>query len=150
MFSSVQTRAQMKSLIEQLRSYSFLHEKENAEHCAVILETILAQHTAYSLLCSGQTQYLEHFASLLIKNTLTEDDIFLLLEDLLIFVREKTLRTGINKANKTEQNALELVFSGTQWQRQDRTLFTDAFFYRTPMQIIQSISSIATEPKSIT
>ena len=140
MFSSASARQKMESHIVQLRSYPFLREKDNAELCAKILQTILEQHTVYTQLCHDQVLFLEHFSGIVKKDTIDEDDIFGLLEDLLIIIREKTLRTGLQQANDVERMALSKVSNGTEWKKEDRTIFTEAFFFKTPLSIIQSLS----------
>ena len=145
MFSSVHVRSKIQQLIAHLRSYPFLHEKGNADLCANILQTVIDQHSVYSQLCHHGHYYAAHFIMLLGKETIREDDVFSLLEDLLILVREKTLRTGIEKANCCEQQAIEHVVCGSLWTEHDGTLFSDAFFHKLPLSIIQSISLEAKE-----
>ncbi|MCT4625994.1 hypothetical protein [Halodesulfovibrio sp.] len=140
MFSSAATRTKIHSLMQQLRSYPFLHQKENAERCVRLLETIDEQYAIYSQLCHSQSHFIHHFQDILHKHRIEEDDIFCLLEDLLILVREKTLRTGIPQANKAELAALTLVFDGKDWSKDDGTLFSETFFYKVPLSLIHAIS----------
>lgn len=140
MFSSASARQKMESHILQLRSYPFLREKDNAELCAKILLTILEQHTVYTQLCHDQVLFLEHFNEIVTKDIIEEDDVFDLLEDLLIIVREKTLRTGLQQANEVERMALCKVSNETEWRKEDRTLFTEAFFFKAPLSIIKNLS----------
>lgn len=140
MFSSAATRTKIRSLMQQLRSYPFLCQKENTERCIQLLETIEEQHIIYSQLCHSQKYFIQHFHTILCKKHVTEDDIFCLLEDLLILVREKTLRTGIPQANKAEHSALALVFEGKNWSKDDGTLFSETFFYKIPLTLIHAIS----------
>ena len=141
MFSSAATRTKIHSLMQQLRSYPFLRQKENAERCAMLLETIDEQHAVYSQLCHSQQYFVQHFQAILQKEEIEEDDVFSLLEDLLILVREKTLRTGTPHANDAELAALAHVLTGTNWTRDDGTLFSETFFYKVPLSLIHAISS---------
>ncbi|MEZ0576251.1 hypothetical protein [Halodesulfovibrio aestuarii] len=141
MFSSATIRSKIHSLMQHLRSYPFLEQKENAEKCAILLKTIEEQHAVYSQLCHSQKYFTQHFELLLSKQKIEEDDIFCLLEDLLILVREKTLRTGISQANDAEVAALEHVFTGKSWSKDDGTLFSETFFYKIPLSLIHAISN---------
>ncbi len=141
MFSSAATRTKIHSLMQQLRSYPFLRQKENAERCVMLLETISDQHAVYSQLCHSQKYFLQHFQATLEKETIEEDDVFSLLEDLLILVREKTLRTGTPQANDAELAALAHVLEGINWSKDDGTLFSETFFYKVPLSLIHEISS---------
>lgn len=140
MFSSAATRKKIHSLLQQLRSYPFLHQKENAKRCAILLKTIDEQHAVYSQLCYSQDYFIQHFQKILSKNKIEEDEIFSLLEDLLILVREKTLRTGIVQANDAEITALSFVHTSKDWAKDDGTLFSEAFFYKIPLTLIHAIS----------
>lgn len=140
MFSSATTRTKIHSLMQQLRSYPFLRQKENAERCAILLETIDEQHAVYSQLCHSQKHFIQHFQAMLGKQQIEEDDVFSLLEDLLILVREKTLRTGTPQANDAELAALTHVFSSKNWNKDDGTLFSETFFYKVPLTLIHAIS----------
>ncbi|OBQ52674.1 hypothetical protein [Halodesulfovibrio spirochaetisodalis] len=151
MFSSAATRTKIHSLMQHLRSYPFLQQKENAERCAMLLETIDEQHAIYSQLCYSQKYFLQHFQDILSKQNIDEDDIFPLLEDLLILVREKTLRAGFTQANDAERAALTHVLDGEHWDKEDGTLFSETFFYKVPLSLIHAISNDlhCTEQKSI-
>ncbi|SIO35859.1 hypothetical protein [Halodesulfovibrio marinisediminis] len=140
MFSSAATRTKIHSLLQQLRSYPFLRQKENTEKCAILLETIDEQHLIYSQLCHSEQYFIQHFQEILNKQTIEEDDIFPLLEDLLILVREKTLRTGATQANEAEIAALRHVHTGKNWKKDDGTLFAETFFYKIPLSLIRAIS----------
>jgi len=140
MFSHAATRTKIHSLLQQLRSYPFLHQKENAERCAMLLETIAEQHAVYSQLCYSQKYFIQHFQEIISKTSIGEDDIFSLLEDLLILVREKTLRTGTPQANDAELAGLAHVFTSKNWTKDDGTLFSETFFYKIPLSLIHAIS----------
>ena len=140
MFATDRIRSKLQILITQLRSYPFLHEKENAEFCANILETIWRQSEIYSLLCQTDHYYSAHFLTVLDKKRISEDDVFPLLEDSIMLVREKTLKSGIHRASFFEQKAIEYVLTGALWSETDGTLFSEAFFHQLPLSIIQSIS----------
>lgn len=140
MFSPAATRIKIHSLMQQLRSYPFLHQKENAEICAMLLETIAEQHAIYSQLCHSQKYFVRHFQVIVSKEKIEEDEVFSLLEDLLILVREKTLRTGTQQANAAELAALAHVFTGKNWTKDDGTLFSETFFYKIPLSLIHTIS----------
>ncbi|GFM36603.1 hypothetical protein [Desulfovibrio psychrotolerans] len=102
----------------------------------------LAGHApVYDLLCTRKSPFFSHFSGTVVHPALNEDDIFSLLEDSLIFIREKTLRTSLLHATPFESKLLEWMECSGHWSPGDGTLFSTSFYFDIPLQIVREIMS---------
>ncbi len=113
-----------------------------AAHMLRTALSALADHTpAYDLLCSRNSPFFSHFSGTITRVTLNDEDIFGLLEDSLIFIREKTLRTSPLHAVPHESELLEWMERSGHWSPGDGTLFSTSFYFDIPLQIVREIMS---------
>lgn len=105
------------------------------------LSALADQAPAYDLLCNRNTPFFSHFSGTITHAALNDEDIFSLLEDSLIFIREKTLRTPPLHAAPRESELLEWMERSGHWSPGDGTLFSTSFYFDIPLQIVREIMS---------
>lgn len=103
------------------------------------LEILACHAPTYDLLCDRNNRFTEHFTSLITQDSISENDELALLEDALIFIREKTLRTSRLKASFLENELLDWVEAGTMWHPNDGSLFSSLYYYDLPISIAKNI-----------
>lgn len=110
-----------------------------ASRIASALHTLEAQVAAYEAICHLSKPQMHNLAILIRHHRIAEDDTLLLLEDALLIIREKTLRTHPATVTDAEQDLMHWVMTGQLWHPEDGLQFSRRFFHVLPNCIMRDI-----------
>jgi len=107
------------------------------------MQTILIDTERYHANCTMQTPFHTHFAYVTTQTTFTTEDAFMLLEDILIFVREVSLRTGAHIL-PAEKYILNWAEQEAEWHAGDGTIFSEFYYILIPVRVLHDLTTFAT------
>lgn len=100
------------------------------------LEQISTQPKIYDAAVTHEYPFKKHFLEMLASLHRVEEDTFLqLFEDLALFVRSRALAFGTDTLSPAEKEILHHFETSGQWQRNDRALVTESYWYDLPQKI---------------
>ncbi len=132
------------SLLPHLSRHASFTSPDNAmtshvPHFLTALAILSRKAPEYDFFCTRSTLFFEHFCQCIPRDHLTVDDTFSLLEDMLIFIREKTLRAPCRHTCEQEKALLFWTESGQEWNPTDGSLFSHYYFYEIPLIIVKGV-----------
>ncbi len=132
------------TLVPDIRRHAALFQAEApvpgyAQTIGTALRILADQAATYDAVCDLCISQTRFFEPLIRQPAIGEDDAFVLLEDALLFIREKTLRTATSRTTREERDLVAWVEAGDVWTPADGTLFSRNFFYIIPLAVLETI-----------